>query len=109
MPEKTYHGSCECGKIQFEATLDLSKGTFKCNCRMCTKSRFWGASLASEELRVMAGESEISLYGSNPVHHFCRHCGIKVFGRGELPEGKKFSAVSLASLDDLDPREWVSD
>ncbi len=83
-------------------------GTFKCNCHICTKSRFWGAAVQPENLRVISGEEELTRYWHGPVHHFCRHCGIKVFGRGELPGGKRMAMVSLAALDDLDPREWAS-
>lgn len=104
---KIYHGSCECGKVQFEAKLDLSKGTFKCNCRVCTKGRFWGASLKPEDLKVISGEESLTRYWNNPIHHFCSQCGIKVFARGEMPDGTKMAVVSLAALDDLDPREWV--
>jgi hypothetical protein len=102
---KTYHGSCECEKVKFEATFDLSAGTFKCNCRMCTKSRFWGASVDGDKLEVTSGAQELTTYWSNPMHHFCKHCGVKVFGMGTGPDGKKSAAVVLTALDDLDPRE----
>ena len=99
---KTYHGSCECERVRIEATFDLSKGTFKCNCRMCTKTRFWGVLLASkDDLKIVSGETELTRYGDGPVHHFCRHCGVKLFGRGQ------FAAVSVAVFDDLDPAELV--
>jgi hypothetical protein len=102
---KTYHGSCECEKVKFEVKFDLSAGTFKCNCRMCTKSRFWGAAVQAENLKVLSGESELTTYWNNPIHHFCKHCGVKVFGRGEQPDGTKTVAVAVPVLDDLDPRE----
>jgi hypothetical protein len=105
---KTYRGSCECDRVRIEATFAIERGTFKCNCRICTKGRFWGAALEPKDLRVIAGEGEITRYSENPMHHFCKHCGIKVFGRGTLPDGKEMAVVSLAALDDLDPKVWAA-
>ncbi|MBY0472505.1 GFA family protein [bacterium] len=102
---KTYHGSCECEKVTYEVSFDLSAGTFKCNCRMCTKTRFWAAAVNPDQLKILTGKEELSTYWDNPMHHFCSHCGTKVFGLGKSPSGKPMMALVLATLDDLDPRE----
>lgn len=101
MSLQTYHGSCDCGKAQFEIDLDLDAGTFKCNCKICFKGRFWGAVTKSDNFRLLSGKSELTVYGSKRLHYFCKHCGIKLFGLGA--DGIRM-VVSMAALDNLDPK-----
>ncbi|HEU4825593.1 MAG TPA: GFA family protein [Dongiaceae bacterium] len=103
---KTYHGSCHCGAVQFECDLDLAQCTSKCNCSVCRKGRFWKAIVMADAFRICRGADVLSGYqfGRHAIHHlFCRHCGIKPFGRADMPElGGEFYAVNLACLDASD-------
>ncbi|HTL46949.1 MAG TPA: GFA family protein [Verrucomicrobiae bacterium] len=106
MAMKTYHGSCACGKVRYEAAFDLSEGTFKCNCSICTKARLWGKSVKTDSFKLLSGKEDLSVWGDNILHHFCRHCGIKVFGKPKA--GGDMMVVMLGTLDDLDPKEWAA-
>jgi hypothetical protein len=103
----TYHGSCHCGAVRYEADLDLAKGTFKCNCSMCFKSRAWLAPVAASDFRLLSGEESLADYQFNKHvirHRFCRTCGVRPFSHAV--DGTSY-AVRVNCLDGVDPQELV--
>lgn len=111
MSTKTYTGSCHCQRVRFEVELDLGAGTGRCNCSICAKSRNWSALVKPAAFRLLSGEDALGDYqfGSHVTHHlFCKHCGVRPFGRGNVPEiGGEYVSVSVACLDDATPAELI--
>ena len=110
---RTYTGSCHCRAVRFEADVDISKGTDKCNCTYCTKVRLWSVEATLDTFRITAGESElIDYHGGNEVAHhpYCRRCGIHAFDRIETPNmtGRTYFNVSIACLDGVDIDELMA-
>ncbi len=107
---KTYHGGCHCGEVRFEADIDLTQGTLRCNCSICIKVRFWPAIVKPEAFRLLAGRDALSLYQfhtKTDEHFFCKHCGVRSFGTGNSPRWGNFYAVNVTCLDDVADEEMA--
>jgi hypothetical protein len=107
--KKTYRGSCHCGAVRFEADIDLSQGTAKCNCSICFKTRAWMAFIPAASFRLLAGETLRDYqFARKGIHHqFCGQCGVRSFARGSDGKGNEFRAVRVNCLDGVDPRELI--
>ena len=110
--QKTYVGSCHCGAVRFEADIDLSAASYRCNCSICSRNRFWAAVVKPEAFRLLSGEPALTKYLFNSMrneHYFCKHCGVRAFGIGNSPEsGGKVYGVNLGCLEDVTPQELAA-
>lgn len=111
--KRTYRGSCVCKRVQFEADIDLSKGTGKCNCTGCWKRRWWSVQVPVADFRARGGEQELSDYrpGAEVGHGgFCKHCGARPYCFVDAAEWNNgaYVSVNVAALDDLDPAELLA-
>ncbi len=105
---KTYHGSCHCGAVRFEADLDLTQPTYRCNCSICRRTRFWPAVARAGDFRLLAGQDQLTEYLFNTrknQHFFCRHCGVRAFGVGNDTPVGQMVGVNLGCLDDATDEE----
>lgn len=107
MTKKTYQGTCHCGAVAFQADIDFAKGTTRCNCSVCTKSRFWFAIVPPEDFKLRLGAAALADYTWIPsrkteshLHYrFCKICGVRVYAEGN---DATFHAVSIAALDRIE-------
>ncbi len=98
-------GSCHCGQVKYEVTLDLSKPVMACNCSMCGRSGALLAFVPAADFTLLAGQDVLKDYQFNKhvIHHlFCGNCGIKSFARGKGPSGE-MAAVNVRCLEGVDP------
>jgi len=104
--KQTYTGGCHCGAVRYEADIDLSKGTIRCNCSICSKSRAWLVGIGTDDFRLLKGNEMLSDYqfGPHNIHHlFCKNCGVKSFGRG-----KAMVAIMLSCIDNISDAELAA-
>jgi hypothetical protein len=105
---KTYAGRCHCGAIRFEADLDLTQPSFRCNCSICRRNRFWPAVARPGQFRLLAGADRLTEYRCNTrknQHFFCKVCGVRAFGVGnDTPVGTMYG-VNLGCLEGVTEEE----
>jgi hypothetical protein len=110
--KKTYHGSCHCGRIRYEADVDLAAGSTRCNCSICGKLRYWGVNVSPAQFRLQCDEAETTDYQFNSMsghHRFCKTCGVQAYGDGYVEQiGGAYVSINIACLDDTTPEELAS-
>jgi hypothetical protein len=92
MTTRRYTGTCQCGRIRYEAVIDV--GAARANRTALIKP-------AAFRLLSGAGDLEDMQFGQLLGHNqACRHCGIRPFGKGRLKVmGGEFYAINLSTLD----------
>lgn len=104
----TYQGSCHCAAVRFEADLDLSQPSFRCNCSICRRTRFWPAVARPDGFRLLSGEDMLTEYRFNTgknQHLFCRVCGVRCYGIGnDTPIGQMIG-VNLGCLEGVSEQQ----
>lgn len=77
-----HSGSCHCGAVRFEVTLEgasISEGIYRFNCSLCRKKGIVMKPMPGEAFALVAGQENLSVYQWNKniaAHYFCRTCGV---------------------------------
>lgn len=101
---KTYTGSCHCGAVRYEVTMELGT-VLACNCSMCSRAGTWLAFVPADKFKLLSGEDSLSGYKFNKhkiEHMFCKVCGIKPFAKGVDKAGNDIRAINTRCLEDVD-------
>jgi hypothetical protein len=100
----TYTGGCHCGAVRYRVSMRL-EGAITCNCSICSKTGTILAFVPATQFDLLSGADALSDYqfGKKRIHHlFCKHCGVRSFGRGAMPDGTPTVAVNIRCLDGID-------
>ena len=104
MSEKQYEGTCHCGAVKFEVTMEPPTKAYACNCSICRRAG-WLLGFAKENFAVHHAEGAVTDYqfGKKKTHHvFCKTCGCRAYSKGTDKEGKPTLAINLRCIDGLD-------
>jgi hypothetical protein len=112
MAEQTYHGGCHCGAVRYSAALDLERGTIRCNCSLCSKSRAWFAFAPEDQFKLEGGTNGLITYRWTPPgksepnlsYHTCSNCGVRTHAVGIGPGGARTVARPSCDVGRRGPR-----
>ncbi len=100
----TYTGGCHCGAVRYRVAMALERA-LTCNCSICSKTGSLLAFAPMAQFELLSGQDALTDYqfGKRKIHHlFCKHCGIRSFARGAMPDGSAVAAVNVRCLDGVD-------
>ncbi|MET0384509.1 MAG: GFA family protein [Polyangiales bacterium] len=102
---KQYVGSCHCGKVRYQVSLDLSQPTTACNCSICGRTGTLLSFVPAAHFKLEQGEDVLTNYQFNKKviqHLFCSTCGVRSFARGKMPDGTEMVAINARCLEGVD-------
>lgn len=102
---KTFHGSCHCGAVKFEATMGTPEKAFACNCSMCQRAGWLLAFVKDDAFKLVSGTDALTDYqfAKMKTHHvFCKTCGVRAYSHGTDKEGKPTMALNLRCVAEID-------
>ncbi len=102
-----HRASCHCGAVVLELTMPNGlEDPRRCTCSMCLKRGAIAASVLLENLRIVQGEENLTLYQFNTMtakHYFCKTCGI--YTHHQRRSNPHQFAINVACLEGVNPYE----
>jgi hypothetical protein len=102
---ETYSGGCQCGKVRYEAQLDIGE-VLACNCSRCGRLGSLLAFAPASQFKLLSGDADLTKFEFNKhmiQHQFCSTCGIQSFAIGTHPKtGAKMAAINVRCLEGVD-------
>ncbi len=100
---QTYRGGCHCGKLRFEADLELDHVRV-CDCSICKKRGALLHRVDASNFRLLTPLDDASLYRwhtRTAKDYFCPVCGVLPFRRPRTAPHQW--SVNVRCLDGVDP------
>jgi hypothetical protein len=101
---KNYAGGCHCGRVRYDATVDLTQ-VMECNCSHCQRKGFLLTFIPPSQFTLHSGEQDLTEYQFNKKiiqHLFCSTCGVQPFARGKMPDGSPAIAINVRCLEGVE-------
>lgn len=101
----TYSGSCHCGAVKYEVSMDSLETAMQCNCSRCHRLGWLLTFVPVRAFTLLSGEDNLIEYRFNTkriAHLFCKTCGIESFARGKDREDREMIAINVRCLDGVD-------
>ncbi|MBY0294268.1 GFA family protein [Patescibacteria group bacterium] len=99
------NGGCQCGKVRYEAEVDLTQPVIECNCSICQGKGMLLAFIPEDKMAILSGKDALTEYRFNTekiAHLFCSVCGVQAFARATSPSGEPTYAINVRTLDGID-------
>jgi len=99
-----YKGSCQCGKVRFEAETEIAE-IITCNCSRCSRLGALLSAVPKERFKLVSGQGAMTEYKFNKhviSHMFCATCGIQPFAQGKGPGGVDMVMVNVRCVEGID-------
>jgi len=97
--------TCHCKKVHVELKLENGiEELVRCNCSLCKRRGYIMAKIKLENLKVIKGNDQLSVYKFGKKHHaehfFCKNCGIYTHHRSYTnPENYEFNVACIDNVD----------